>query len=207
MVMAHVDMIEGTREELRSELKSGLASYRYQVFVESLGWSLPCEIGVEWDQFDRLNTIYVIAKEAGGEICGCARLLPTTGSYLLSEVFPYLLGDMPPPRDPQIWELSRFSTRVVDRRRTKSAQDARSRFRDIFAAVVLAATKRGARRLITFTTIGVERILRSIGIHAHRIGAPHLVDDEPVLVLWIELDEATHAALNIPAQREQVDIH
>jgi N-acyl-L-homoserine lactone synthetase len=68
----------------------------------------------------------------------------------------------------------------------------------LFAAVVEAAIAQGATRLITFTAMGVERILRSIGMHAHRVGPPQLIDGEPVLAMWIELDNQTRQALNLP---------
>jgi acyl homoserine lactone synthase len=64
--------------------------------------------------------------------------------------------------------------------------------------VVEMAIELGAVRLITFTAVGIERILRSIGMHAHRVGPPQLIDGEPVLALWIELDDQTRRALGLP---------
>jgi acyl homoserine lactone synthase len=45
--------------------------------------------------------------------------------------------------------------------------------------------------------VGVERILRSIGLHAHRVGPPQLLESQPVVALWIELDEQTRNALGL----------
>jgi len=189
--------VQGTRNELQPEAEAALAAYRYNVFVETLGWNLPCGPGFERDQFDRADTVYVVAKDSSGAICGCARLLPTTQPYLLADVFPQLLCGLPVPRDSEIWELSRFSTQPPKGSNPLSREAARDRFCALFAAVARSAIGRGAARLITFTALGVERILRVIGIHAHRIGPPTLIDGEPVLALWIELDRQTCDALDI----------
>ena len=82
----------GCSAELRPPLMTRLARYRHRVFVETLGWQLQCRDALEWDQFDREDTLYVIAQNAVGDVIGTARLLPTTRPYLLSEVFPVLLN-------------------------------------------------------------------------------------------------------------------
>ena len=189
---------QGTCAQLCTGVEAELAEYRYHVFIETLGWSLPCEKGIEHDQFDGPDTVYVVARDLTGSICGCARLLPTTAPYLLANVFPQLLGETAAPKSDQVWELSRFSTHVIGRASGPlSRNDARSRFGALFAAVVSAAAERGATRLITLTAVGVERILRNIGLHAHRVGPPQLLEGQPVMALWIELDEQTRNALGL----------
>ena len=192
-------VVSGTRSQLSPGLEVALASYRYEIFIEALHWQLPVENRLERDQFDRPDTLYVIARDACESVCGCARLLPTTQAYLLDEVFPELMCGAPAPHASDVWELSRFSTKATGETFTPSREEARRRFCVLFAAVVEAAIERGATRLITFTAMGVERILRSIGMHAHRVGPPQLIDDEPVLAIWIELDDQTLRALNLPS--------
>ncbi|WP_305775356.1 acyl-homoserine-lactone synthase [Rhodanobacter sp. C01] len=191
-------MTAGRGSQLSPDLEVALATYRYEVFIETLHWQLPVENGLERDQFDRPDTLYVIARDARGSVCGCARLLPTTRPYLLDEVFPGLMNGAPAPHAPDAWELSRFSTKAIAEEGTPPREEARRRFCALFAAVVEAAIEQGASRLITFTAMGVERILRSIGMHAHRVGPPQLIDGEPVLALWIELDDQTRRALQLP---------
>jgi acyl homoserine lactone synthase len=192
-------VVKGTGSQLVPGLETALAVYRYEIFVETLRWQLPVENGLELDQFDLPETSYVIVQDAHGAVCGCARLLPTTRAYLLDEIFPGLMSGAPPPHAPEIWELSRFSTKVVGEKTPPSRDEARKRFCDLFSAVVEMAIELGAVRLITFTAVGIERILRSIGMHAHRVGPPQLIDGEPVLALWIELDDQTRRALGLPA--------
>jgi acyl homoserine lactone synthase len=192
-------VVTGTASQLPSGLETALAVYRHAVFIEALQWQLPVENGLERDQFDRPDTLYAIVRNVNGGVCGCARLLPTTKAYLLDEVFPSLMNGAPAPHTPDVWELSRFSTMATNQASTPSREELRRRFCSLFSAVVEVATAQGAARLITFTALGVERILRSIGMHAHRVGPPQMIDGEPVLALWIELDDQTRRALNLPA--------
>jgi acyl homoserine lactone synthase len=190
-------VVAGTKSELPLGVEAELAGYRHAIFIETLGWQLPVENGLERDQFDRSDTLYVVAKDQLGVVCGCARLLPTTKPYLLDEVFPHLMGGSPAPHSPSIWELSRFSSKPKQGEEALTREEARRRFGVLFAALTSAALANGATRLITFTAMGVERILRSMGLHAHRVGPPQLVDNELVLALWIELDSTTCEALGV----------
>ncbi len=52
----------GTLGDLTPELMTALARYRCQVFVEKLGWKLTTQEGLEFDQFDRPDTLYVVAR-------------------------------------------------------------------------------------------------------------------------------------------------
>lgn len=193
-----VSVVTGNVSQLPPGLESSLASYRHKIFVETLQWQLPCENELERDQFDRPDTVYAVAVAADGAVCGCARLLPTTKPYLLGEVFPELMNGLPAPCAFDVWELSRFSTSPAGQAGTMSRQEARDRLCALLAAAVEIAEAHGATRLIMVTVLGVERILRGIGVHAHRAGPPRAIAGKPTLAMWLELDEQTHAALQLP---------
>ena len=188
--------ISGTARDFSPEFENAIAQYRHKIFIERLGWQLPVENGMERDQFDRKDTLYVIARDGKGAICGCARLLPTTGPYLLGDVFPNLLPDTPAPRDESIWELSRFAAASIGDRVETAADSARNT-RALLAASIKIAAEHGARRLITVSPLGIERLLNRMGVHAHRAGPPVLVDGKPIFACWIELDTQTMTALEI----------
>lgn len=165
-----------------------VANYRQRVFVEQLGWQLDVRDGAESDQFDRRDTVYVAVEDAAGQIAGCARLLPTTRPYLLGEVFPQLLNGLPPPNDPTIWELSRFA--CMDLRthsNTPLAQFTSSATALLMREAMACAARRGARRLITVSPLGIERLIRKLGIQAHRAGPPMMIDGHVIFACWIEL--------------------
>jgi acyl homoserine lactone synthase len=199
--------ILGNSRDFSPEFEIAVAEYRHKIFIERLGWPLPTENGLERDQFDRPDTIYVVARDDKGNICGCARLLPTTSPYLLGEIFPDLMGGMPVPAAHDVWELSRFAAAAVTPDATGSAAETAKNTRELLAAAISSAAVQGAKRLITVSPLGIERLLNRMGVHSHRAGPPIFVDGKPIFACWIEIDEQTTTALNIRLEHEIVQSH
>lgn len=184
-----MNVITGKTDVLSDELLSSVAVYRHKVFVETLGWDLQTKNGEELDQFDRQDTLYVVAKDDDGRVNGCARLLPTNRPYLLGEVFPELMNGLPIPCSSDVWELSRFASVDFNNR----SMSALAQFSSGIAAQLLhesiaCAAAHGAKRLITVSPIGIERLLRRTGVHAHRAGPPMIINGHPIFACWIEID-------------------
>jgi N-acyl-L-homoserine lactone synthetase len=182
-------VIAGNTETLSDELFSKIGHYRHKVFVETLGWELKTRNGLELDQFDRPDTQYMVSQDDLGQVNGCARLLPTNQPYLLGEVFPELMNGLPLPCSSDVWELSRFAA-VDFNSRTSSAL---AQFSSGIAATLLReaidyAAANGAKRLITVSPIGIERLLSYTGVHAHRAGPPMIINGHPIFACWIEIE-------------------
>jgi acyl homoserine lactone synthase len=188
-----VHYISGTSTSLAAEVLVGLARFRHRVFVEMLGWELQSRDGLELDQFDRADTVYVAARNEHGAVVGIARLLPTTRPYLLRDVFPQLLHEQPLPCTPAVWELSRFAAVDFDSTRTNPVSNAAAQVSSPVAVGLLREAMRvagelGAQRLITVSPLGVERLLRKAGFRAHRAGPPIIAEGHPVFACWIDLE-------------------
>lgn len=182
--------ITGTSQSFSAEMNQLLGQYRHKVFIEHLGWQLDTPEGIERDQFDTGSAVYVVSTQANGGINGCARLLPTTEPYLLADVFPELLNGMTPPARPDIWELSRFAAVDFDARpTTRSGQFSSDIAVQLLHESVRCAREQGARRLITVSPLGVERLLKRTGLKSHRAGPPVVVDGYPLFACWIDLEE------------------
>ena len=189
-VAKQMNIVTGMSKKLPPPLMQRVAEYRHKVFVQKLGWSLNCaEEGLEYDQFDREDTVYVVAQDDDDTVIGVARLLPTTRPYLLSEVFPHLRNGEEPPACEQIWELSRFAAVNLNE---SSWAPRREQFSSAQAATLLrsamaCARSLGAEHLITVSPLGVERLLRREGIRAYRAGKPSLAEGQRIFASWIPL--------------------
>ena len=85
-------------------------SQRKVVFVDRAGWSVPVLGDSEVDCYDRDETMYLLGKaQPDGQVLASARLLPTTGPHLMSDLFAGACRESP-PRGPTVWEVSRFCT-------------------------------------------------------------------------------------------------
>ena len=183
-----MQFITGQFGRMPGRLTGELASYRHKVFVERLGWQLEVDGELELDQFDRPDTRYVMARDADGDMIGCARLLPTTQPYLLGELFPQLLGGLPVPSSPHIWELSRFA--AVDLKADRgvfSGQFSSPIAVGLLRKAIDCAADNGAHELISVSPLGVERLLRKAGFRSRRIGTPMLAGGQPVFACVISI--------------------
>lgn len=80
------------------------------VFVDGKGWKIPVIGNMEVDEYDRRDTIYLLANDwARGPVLASVRLLTTTGPHLMRELFQ---NERTPevPQGPAVWEVSRFCT-------------------------------------------------------------------------------------------------
>jgi acyl homoserine lactone synthase len=182
-------VVKGRQEDLPIGLYSKVANYRHKVFVERLGWQLQTLNNTEQDQFDRVDTVYIISRDQYGDVSGCARLLPTTQPYLLGEVFPQLLNGMPIPNSPDVWELSRFAAVNFNAKTSsESGQFSSPITLALLHEAIAFAAKNGAKRIITVSPVGIERLLNRAGVRAHRAGPPMIIDGHPIFACWIEVD-------------------
>lgn len=182
-------IIAGTVETFTADVLFDMARYRHEVFVEKLGWKLDTRGRLELDEFDRKDTIYLIARNPAGEIVGTSRLLPTDRPYLLASIFPQLLGDSPAPCSPDIWELSRFAAAEGTRLGVGEDPHGWTLALDMLSVAMRTVAEKGAQRLISVSPLGIERILRRAGLSAHRVAPPVRVESQQLFACLIDVDK------------------
>jgi acyl homoserine lactone synthase len=168
---------------------------RHAVFHDRLGWDVLSDRGMEHDFFDVLNPIYVLAKGDGAEIQGCLRLLPTTGSYMLKDVFPQLLHGRPAPECPSIWELSRFalSKSKSNTDQAISSFGIRETSIRMLQSVVHFAFKNSIKCYVLVTTVAIERLLHNLGLDVCRFGPPLRIGNTMAVACWFDVNSHTES--------------
>lgn len=80
-------------KNISAPLLDSMYALRHEMFAERLQWQVQSHNGKEKDWFDRLEPTYIVARhpEDARRATGSWRLLPTTGPYMLKDVFPELL--------------------------------------------------------------------------------------------------------------------
>lgn len=175
----------GTRQQLSTQLFAQIGRYRHDIFIQQLNWGLNAVDGMELDEFDGPDAVYVCAHDEGGQVSGVARLLPTTAPYLMEKAFPQLWGGQQLPRDPKIWELSRFAATSSHPGEAIGHQASALHASELLHRVMRVASMLGAQMLITVSPVGMERLLRLNAFHAMRNGAPAWVGGELLVSLSI----------------------
>ncbi|HEX7986857.1 MAG TPA: acyl-homoserine-lactone synthase [Duganella sp.] len=159
---------------------------RARAFRDRRGWDVTVLGGMEIDGFDAIEPHYMLLREESGRLCGCWRLLPTDGPYMLKDVFPELLGGQTAPHDPRVWELSRF---VMEGDSAAGFGFSARTLRSIHE-VIRFGHDSGITRYVTVTTTAVERMLRQAGLAVRRVGPARQIGVETAVALWVEIGES-----------------
>ncbi|CAG4913198.1 acyl-homoserine-lactone synthase [Paraburkholderia gardini] len=193
--MSHI--IAGRLDDLPSDVRHHLGIFRHKVFIQRLHWEIPSvpeDATSEWDEFDDGRTVHLVALASGEEVCGCARLMPTTGPYLLRDIFPALAGSSPPPASPSVWELSRFAGSGMTDHRTGTVSGM-----PLFPYALALVASFGATRVIGVVSRSVARLYRRFGLDLRDIAAGAPPHHPEFLACTIELTSATFAKLRCDA--------
>jgi len=188
--MASMIQIGQRQEFSRNELRA-IHVLRAKVFRDRMGCDVPVLDGMEIDGYDALEPHYMVIRDDASQVCGCWRMMPTEGPYMLKDTFPQLLHGAAAPVDGQVWELSRFAIETEGDSRFGFAERALAAMRGI----VTFADQHGIRKYVTVTTTAVERLLRHTGVETTRMGPPLQIGVERAVALEIHLGDKTRAAL------------
>ena len=103
-----IHLITAENQNLYADLMTEHFRVRHDIYVRERGWkALARSDGLERDQFDDADTVYVLAEDQG-RIVGGSRLRPSLKPHLLGEVFPHLAEGLGVPRGPDIYEWTRL---------------------------------------------------------------------------------------------------
>ncbi|TVZ37751.1 acyl homoserine lactone synthase [Alteromonadaceae bacterium 2753L.S.0a.02] len=175
-------------ETTSSSVVEEIYKLRHETFVERLEWEVNSENGAEKDQFDTDNAINIAVSGYDDQLQGCWRALPTTGEYMLKDVFPELLQGEEAPQEPEVWEISRFAVR-------KGTSSVAKGFNaQVTVAMVKSfwdfAIENNVRAYVAVTTVACERMLRQLGVTLRRMGEGESlqIGKEKSVALYIEVD-------------------
>ena len=177
---------------------------RDDVFKGRLGWDVTSFDGKEKDEFDELNPVYMMSSNRHRQLEGCWRILPTTGPYMLKDVFPQLLRGEAVPEAPDIWELSRLAVQPrMGHHRTKANLNEVTF--DMFREVYDFAVANNISRYVVVTSAAIERMLRLVGIPTQRFGDGKLTRIGKVLsvCIWVDINEQFQQAVYSPCELER----
>jgi acyl homoserine lactone synthase len=190
-------LISNTRGCLLSaDILDSMYRLRSAAFSDRLGWDVRSVRGREIDGFDDLDPTYMVARDRRqpSRALGCWRLLPTTGPYMLRDVFPELLDGNAVPDDPRVWEISRYAV-------TPDARTARPGFG--FGDISVAMWRRlfsfsreaGIDAFVAVTTVSVERLVARLGLRIERFAPARRIGNALSVAFRLPMDDQAEAVL------------
>lgn len=168
--MLHV-VTHQNRREYKDQLEQSYR-LRHQVFVIEKRWGLNCPDGREVDQFDTDAAVNLLLLEDDDRtVVGGCRLLPTTGPYLIPDVFPHLCSRSI-PRGPAIFEWGRLF--IARKRREQGAMSPASCH--IMAGMVEFCLSEGIETLAVVSEAYWLPRFMGLGFDPKLLGLPHTVE-------------------------------
>lgn len=179
--------------QLNAALLDSMFRLRHDVFHDRLGWQVHSERGREHDWYDLIGPHYLVARsDAGVDAIGCWRLLPTTGPYMLRDVFPMLLDGSAAPAHPRVWEISRFA---VAAEHAGGSYGFSSLPAEMLRAMLRFGIEQGLDAIVGVTSAAVERMLRKLGFTVERLGRPQRIGNVMSVAFRLPLGESTQLAV------------
>lgn len=160
------------------DLAEGMFRDRAAQFIGRLGWNLSTDAdGLERDEYDRMNPLYIIMERPGGGHGASMRVMPTIGRTMVNDHFRDLNHGIA-IRAPFVWECTRFCLSPQAGRETRGWT----------GTLMLAGQELGLRLGLT-RALGVydermTRIYRAIGWEPRFVGAQGDGRDRICLGLW-----------------------
>ncbi len=165
--MVHV-VVGATNPNCRG-LLAAMFRQRYDVFIKEKGWKLKSYNGLEFDQYDTPDTIYLMDFDRNDDIVASMRMNRTDGPYMLADIFGEVC-EGPIPRGVDVWELTRGA---LSKSMRKSGYWGRMQ-----CAMLESALLWGAKKATGFFT--VDHIMKQmrVGLDIKPLGPPKIVDGE-----------------------------
>lgn len=185
----------GNRSLFPSDQLRGIHKLRYNVFYNRLQWDVPTTGQEETDEYDELDPVFIAAHDNLKQVRACCRILPTTGSYMLRDTFPSLLGSTAAPDAENIWEISRFA---VDKSPVAGVGFSMIPSKMI-AHLVRYALLRKIEHYVFATTVGFERLLKRMNVNCERVSSSKQIGKEKCIALWLHIDNVTVDAVSLVA--------
>ena len=196
-----MNVIVGKAGNIPKNVLFRMFEMRHNVFKTRMKWDVSEPLpGIECDEFDNFDPLYGVCIEyvqgKGNIVLGCWRLLPTTGPYMLRDVFPFLLHGQAPDENPGVWEISRFAVTNEDARGKVSDSTVNEATRMLLSELFRLGATSGIRRFVACSDVRFQRILRLIGVNVGTYGPSMRIGNTTAVGGWA--DVAGHHDLLAP---------
>lgn len=170
-----IRIVEGIDHDFHPRLMDEMFRMRAVVFADRLGWDVTVTDCREIDRFDAEDPLYLFSlHDETEELQGAVRLLPTTGPYMLRDVFSVLVPGGA-PESPLIWESSRFAINpgILNASERAEANHIVNRTTiELLCGIVEVCQKAGVEHIVSVFDARMARIFRTANCPFEIIGTP-----------------------------------
>lgn len=151
---------------------------RARVFKDTLKWDVDVNPdGLEVDQFDLPETVYLLAVNRKGRVVGNWRMLPTDGPTMIRDVWPEFMESLPLPSDPDVFEVSRFAVHSPEENTEEAMRENQQALGEMFCALTEVCIMTGIRQIYTLYDQRIAKVIQRIDCHPAEVSSQILIKD------------------------------
>lgn len=160
------------------------------IFKDRMGWDIDIsDDGLEIDNYDLPETVYILARDNKKRISGVWRMLPATSPSMIRDLWPEFLEEFHMPHDFFTWEVSRFGVHNYDSDRKSDLLNFKDMTAKLITGLVTVCNLANIKNIYTMYNPPVGRAVSHTGFVAEEISKELLVDEEASIVGRFKTDE------------------
>lgn len=162
---------------------------RKLIFKDRMGWDIDVtEDGLEIDDFDLPETVYILARDERGRVAGVWRMLPTTSPSMIRKIWPEFLKTLPIMVGDSTWELSRFGVHTYEDSPKDHLRSVNRITAELIVALLKVCIMTGIENVYTMYNRQIARSVGRIGFSAEEVSEEMQICGKPSVVGRIRTD-------------------
>ncbi len=128
-----------------------------------MGWDVSITPGgLEVDDFDLPDAVYLLALDNDRRVIGNWRMLPTDGPTMIRNVWPQFLDSIEMPPDPLAWEASRFAVDSPKGNSEEGIAQVSLATQELFCGLTELCIMCGIQKIFTMYDMRIARLLKRL---------------------------------------------
>ncbi len=164
---------------------------RKRVFKDRMGWEVSITPGgLEVDDFDLHNAVYLLALDDEKRVIGNWRLLPADGPTMIRKIWPQFLTSIDMPYDKAIWEASRFAVDSPQGNSEEGMAQVSRATQELFCGLTELCLLCGIEKVFTLYDMRIARLLKRLDCQPQAVSARMNVEEQTSQVGCFVTNEA-----------------
>ncbi|OON41775.1 acyl-homoserine-lactone synthase [Izhakiella australiensis] len=179
-----IEFIDVSYDDLMKIKSHEVFHLRKLTFSDRLQWDVKCFNNMEFDEFDNINTRYILGYHKNNLLCS-VRFNPITKPNMIRDTFGYLFNDVSIPNE--AIESSRF---FVDKERARKLLGVNFPVGNfLFLSMIHFVRNIEGDGIYTIVSHAMTHILKRAGWDATIIKMAHLTPTERIYLLFLPTDK------------------
>lgn len=166
------------------------------IFRDRMQWNVDIsKEGLEIDNYDLPETVYILARDNQSRVVGVWRMLPSTLPSMVRQIWPQFMEDFPLPVHEDVWETSRFGVYSYEQDNRAYVEQTRLTTAHLISALAEVCVLCGIEEIFTLYNPQVGRAVRPLGFIPYAVSREQPVDGKSTIVGRFHMNEEMLASI------------